>query len=63
MMNDCLGTLVEIMLKRIEILELRIKKLETHNYNLTGEILDSIPVTLNIIQETSKGVEDVTNTN
>ena len=58
MMNDCLGTLVEIMLKRIEIPELRVKKLETHNYNLTGEILDSIPVTLDIIQETNKGAEN-----
>ena len=31
-MNDCLGTLVEIMLKRIEDLESRLSWIEEHGY-------------------------------
>lgn len=53
--NTCLATLVELMLDRIEVLELRVKKLETHNYNMSAESF-IIP---EIIQEI-KGAENVT---
>lgn len=60
MANDCLGTLVELMLERITILEQRVKSLETRNYELTGAFCEGLPA---IVAEANKEVKHVTDSN